>query len=122
VLLPTSSTDCNLCFQADKQSKGVFTTILAFHPEGMSFSPDEGAVLEDLTSLVDGLVSVAHQAPRLLFMRAFSHYFDGKPVGINPLNIIRSTPLFQELRQKVTDTIVDDYAAAREYIKVRCRV
>ncbi len=29
---------------ADKQSKGVFTTTIGFVPEGITFSPDDGAV------------------------------------------------------------------------------
>lgn len=58
------------------------------------------------------------QAPRLVFMRAFAQYFDGKPSGLNPPSIIRATPYFSQLRDAINDTILEDYGAARDYVKV----
>jgi hypothetical protein len=52
-------------------------------------------------------------------MRSFAHYFEGKPSGLNPPAIIRNNTYFQGLREQVTTTIMEDYAAAREYVQVR---
>lgn len=59
------------------------------------------------------------QAPRLVFMRVFAQYFDGKPSGLNPPAIIRNNHYFQDLRLKINESISEDYTAAREYVKVR---
>ena len=70
--------------------QGVFLTTLAFSEDGMAFTPDKHAVLDVLNSnTIEGCVSVAQAAPRLLFMRSFSHFFEGKPSGLNPVAIIR---------------------------------
>ncbi|KAK9828903.1 hypothetical protein WJX72_002692 [[Myrmecia] bisecta] len=104
---------------ADKLSKGVFLTTISFTEDGMAFTPDEFAVLDVLnTNAIEGTVAVAQGAPRLLFMRSFSHYFDGKPSGLNPINIIRATPHFQGTRMKIDDVIKQDFAAAREYVAI----
>ena len=44
---------------------------------------------------LEGIISVAQQAPRIVFMRAFAPYFEGKPSGLNPPSIIRATKMFQ---------------------------
>ena len=54
-------------------------------------------------------------------MRVFAQYFDGKPSGLNPPAIIRNNLYFQDLRVRVSDSITEDYANAREYVKVRDR-
>ena len=70
--------------------QGVFLTTMAFSEDGMAFTPDKHAVLDVLNSnTIEGCVSVAQAAPRLLFMRSFSHFFEGKPSGLNPVAIIR---------------------------------
>lgn len=51
-------------------------------------------------------------------MRAFAQYFEGKPSGLNPPSIIRSTPYFMMLRTEINQTILEDYTAAREYVKI----
>lgn len=86
---------------ADKQSKGMFLTTISFLPDGISFTPDAMAVLEELNGTVESVISIAQQAPRLVFMRTFAQYFDGKPSGLNPPAIIRNTPHFQQLREQV---------------------
>ena len=68
------------------------------------------------------MINIAQQAPRLLFMRAFASYFDGKPAGLNPSTIIRHTPNFISLREKINTSIMEDYQQAHEYVKVRGRV
>ncbi len=47
--------------QADKQSKAVFQTAVSFEPDGgMSFSPNESAVLDELNNnTIEGVVAVA---------------------------------------------------------------
>lgn len=65
-------------------------TTVSFVEGGMAFSPDEYAILDVLnTNVIEGTITVSQAVPRLLFMRAFSHYFEGKPSGLNPMNIIR---------------------------------
>ncbi len=59
---------------ADKQvsNKGVFTTIIGFVPESITFTPDDSAVLDELNNMMEGIIGLAQQAPRLIFMRAFT--------------------------------------------------
>lgn len=45
-------------------------------------------------------------------------YFEGKPSGLNPPNIIRTTPHFIQLRAGINAAVLEDYAAARESVKV----
>jgi len=52
-------------------------------------------VLEELNVALEGIISIAQQAPRIVFMRVFAPYFEGKPSGLNPPSIIRSTEMFQ---------------------------
>lgn len=68
--------------------------------------------------MIEGIIGLAQQAPRLIFMRAFAQYFDGKPSGLNPSSVIRSSPDFGELRKSITASIQEDFTAAREYVKV----
>lgn len=133
-------------------------------------------MLDELNGAVEGVVSVVQQAPRLVFMRGFAPYFEGKPSGLNPPAIIRATPLFQvggclqpglagnlflcicmvcgladgrtnnimdrpnhprhhvpiactacctactavpqKLRSEINETILEDYNAAREYVRL----
>ena len=77
--------------------------------------------MEELNNVIEGIIGLAQQAPRLVFMRAFAQYFEGKPSGLNPTSVIRSSPYFSELRTSITDSIQDDFTAAREYVKVRWR-
>jgi hypothetical protein len=51
-------------------------------------------------------------------MRTFAPYFDGKPSGLNPPAIIRNNLYFQDLRMKINESISQDYASARDYVKV----
>jgi len=56
----------------------------------MAFTPDRNAVLDVLNSnSIEGSITLTQAAPRLLFMRGFSHFFEGKPSGLNPVNIIK---------------------------------
>lgn len=61
---------------------------------------------------------VPQGAPRLLFMRAFAHLFEGKPSGLNTLNILRNMVHLTSLRAAINQTIIDDFTAAREAVKV----
>ncbi len=70
--------------------QGVFLTTVSFAEEGMAFTPDRNAVLDVLNSnSIEGSITLTQAAPRLLFMRGFSHFFEGKPSGLNPVNIIK---------------------------------
>lgn len=104
--------------EQQKQSKGTFLTTISFLPDGISFTPNSLSVLEELNGTVESIISIAQQAPRLLFMRSFAQYFDGKPSGLNPPAIIRNQAYFQGLRMKVIDTINEDFKAAQEYVQV----
>lgn len=70
--------------------QGVFLTTVSFAEEGMAFSPDKYSVQDVLNNnSIEGSISLIQAVPRLLFMRGFSHFFDGKPSGLNPVNIIK---------------------------------
>jgi hypothetical protein len=51
-------------------------------------------------------------------MRAFAHLFDGKPSGLNTLNILRAMPHLSALHQAINQAVVGDFAAAREAVRV----
>lgn len=57
-------------------------------------------------------------APRVLFMRAFAHLFDGKPSGLNTLNILRGNSHMIALQHSINQTVIDDFTAAREAVRV----
>lgn len=70
--------------------QGVFLTTLSFAEEGMAFTPDRNAVLDVLNNnSIEGSITLTQAAPRLLFMRGFSHFFEGKPSGLNPVSIVK---------------------------------
>eukprot|EP00854_Cymbomonas_tetramitiformis_P002484 gene2484-3228_t len=103
----------------DKTSKGVFLTTVSFSDTAKVFTPTEQDVLNVLNqNVIEGTISTVQGVPRLLYMRSFSHYFDGKMNGLNPVQIIRSTPRFKELRQKIDSVIVQDFQEAREYSEI----
>lgn len=51
-------------------------------------------------------------------MRAFAHLFEAKPSGLNTLNILRSNPHMIELQQSINQAVIDDFAAAKEAVRV----
>lgn len=56
----------------------------------MAFTPDRNAVLDVLNNnSIEGSITLTQAAPRLLFMRGFSHFFEGKPSGLNPVSIVK---------------------------------
>ena len=70
--------------------QGVFLTTVSFADEGMAFTPDRNAVLDVLNNnSIEGSITLTQAAPRLLFMRGFSHFFEGKPSGLNPVSIVK---------------------------------
>ena len=102
----------------DKVSKGVFLTTISFTDGGIDFSPDAPDVREVLSSnVIEGMIATVQAVPRLLYMRSFSHYFNGKFQGMNPVSIIRSTDYFAQVRSRIDGVISKDFAAAAEYVK-----
>eukprot|EP00242_Pyramimonas_sp_CCMP2087_P005349 CAMPEP_0198205188 /NCGR_PEP_ID=MMETSP1445-20131203/8681_1 /TAXON_ID=36898 /ORGANISM="Pyramimonas sp., Strain CCMP2087" /LENGTH=1441 /DNA_ID=CAMNT_0043877371 /DNA_START=94 /DNA_END=4415 /DNA_ORIENTATION=+ len=102
-----------------KLQKGVFLTTIAFNDQNMTFAPNEGDVLNVLNSnVIEGMIATMQQVPRLLLMRSFTHYFDGRMNGLNPVHIIRSTPRFITLRAAIDQVIIKDFEDAREYAQV----
>jgi len=75
-------------------SKATFPHDLPYL-SGICFTPDSDAILDELNAALEGIISAAQQAPRIVFMRAFAPYFEGKPSGLNPPSIIRATAKFQ---------------------------
>lgn len=73
------------------------------------------------TNVIEGILSVVQSAPRILFMRAFTGLFKGRPSGLNAVSIVRSMPHFVHLRDAINTAIREDYAAAWEYAAVRWR-
>jgi hypothetical protein len=57
-------------------------------------------------------------APRVLFMRAYAHLFEGRPSGLNILNVLRSNPHLTALRAAINQAVIDDFSAAREAVRV----
>jgi dynein heavy chain, axonemal len=105
--------------QAEKQAKALFQVFVNFEQRSMSFSPSEMSILEELNSnTLEGITSLIQAAPRVLFMRAFAHLFDGKPNGLNLLAILKSMPRFSTLRTAINQAIIDDFSSARDAIKV----
>lgn len=96
----------------------MFLTTISFMPESISFTPDTATVLEELNGTVESIISIAQQAPRLVFMRTFAQYFEGKPSGLNPPAIIRNSLYFQSLRNQVVETIKEDFDASAEYVQI----
>lgn len=54
----------------------------------------------------------------MLFMRAFARLFEGKPSGLNTLNILRSNSYMIGLQHSINQTVIDDFTAAREAVRV----
>lgn len=107
--------------QGDK-AKGVFLTTISWSPETILFSPNEGQIMEEIiNNTVEGVISLASAAPRLLFMRLFSQYFDGRPSGLNVNNIVRTAPQMVQLRHSISNTIKQDFFNAQEYVRVSHR-
>lgn len=70
--------------------QGVFLTTASFAEDGMAFTPDRNAVLDVLNNnSIEGSITLTQAAPRLLYMRGFSHFFEGKPSGLNPVSIVK---------------------------------
>lgn len=57
-------------------------------------------------------------APRVLFMRAFAHLFEGKPSGLNTLNILRSNGHMNALQHAINQAVINDFIAAKEAVRV----
>lgn len=51
-------------------------------------------------------------------MRAHAHLFDGKPSGLNILNVLRGNPHLTALRAAINEAVIDDFSAAREAVRV----
>lgn len=82
-----------------KTTKGVFQTTVGFLDTGNSFVPDRDAICDVLNNnVIEGAVAIAQSCPRLMFMRAFSSYYDSKPSSLNAVPIILETKEFQDLR------------------------
>jgi hypothetical protein len=64
------------------------------------------------------MLSTMHTAPRILYMRAFTHLFMGKPSGLNVRNIVCQSTRFCGLLADINATLAHDYAAATEYVTV----
>lgn len=104
--------------QGDK-AKGVFLSTISWSPETILFSPNESQIMEEIiNNTVEGVIGLANVAPRLLFMRLFSQYFDGRPTGLNVNNIVRTAPQMVDLRQTISECIKQDFVTAQDYVKV----
>jgi len=106
--------------QGDK-AKGVFLSTIGWSPDGsISFLPNESSIMDEIINhTVEGVITLANGAPRLLFMRLFSQYFDGRPSGLNVNNIVRQSPQMVALRTSISEAIKADFLNATEYVKVR---
>lgn len=64
------------------------------------------------------MFTILQAAPRVMFMRAFAHLFEGKPSGLNTLNILRGNSYMIGLQHSINQTVIDDFTAAREAVRV----
>lgn len=64
------------------------------------------------------MLNAVHAAPRIMYMRAFASLFAGRPSGLHVRNIILAAPRFNALLEDLNATIAEDFAAAREYVRV----
>lgn len=104
-----------------KTTKGIFTTTVGFLDNGNSFVPDRAAVLGVLNhNVIDGAVAVAQACPKLMFMRAFSTYFDSKPSSLNSVPIILDSKEFQDLRCRAAVSRPCAWAALAEALTAAC--
>ena len=67
---------------------------------------------------VAGVLNTVHAAPRIMYMRAFASLFAGRPSGLHVRNIILAAPRFNSLLEEINATIAEDFAAARDYVRV----
>lgn len=98
-------------------AKGAFATALMFGDSGTTvFTPTEEDFLNLMNHVVlEGALTCVQGVPRLLLMRAFSQFFDGKVTGLNPSAIIRNEPHYVDLRSMIESLIRNDFAEARQY-------
>lgn len=98
-------------------AKGAFATALMFGDGGTTeFAPTEEDFQALLSQVVlEGALTCIQGVPRLLLMRAFSQFFDGKVTGLNPSTIIRSEPHYAELRSSIESLVRSDFSEARLY-------
>eukprot|EP00899_Mesostigma_viride_P020786 jgi/Mesvir1/28709/Mv19680-RA.1 len=105
--------------EKDKVSKGLLLTTVMLDDEGLVFTPTETDILQVFNNnLIEGMIGVVQAVPRLLYMRSFGHYFEGRVSGLNPVNIIRSTEYFTKLRENIDRVIMQDFAESRAYAKI----
>ncbi|CAG9462898.1 unnamed protein product [Pedinophyceae sp. YPF-701] len=104
----------------DKLPRGVFLTVLDFGVDesSMEFFPPERAVSGVIDSVVEGIITLAQAAPRVLFMRSFGQFFDGKLQGLNPVHIITHASQYLEARDRISEVIRSDYQQAADYAQI----
>jgi hypothetical protein len=71
-----------------------------------------------LHNAIEGLLQIIQSAPRILYMRVFLPYFEIKFTGMPPINIIKGTPYFWIVRDRIYEVIKLDFAASRAYAQV----
>ncbi len=57
-------------------------------------------------------------APRILYMRIFSGYFETKFTGMSPINIIKGNSYFALVRERIATVVKLDFMEARAYTQV----
>jgi hypothetical protein len=71
-----------------------------------------------LHSTIEGLLQIVQAAPRILYMRVFSGYFDIRFTGMPPINIIKGTSYFSLVRDRIHEIVKMDFEEARQYATV----
>lgn len=74
--------------------------------------------MQVLHGAIEGLLQVVQATPRILYMRVFSQFFDYKFTGMPAINIIKGTPYFWIVRQRIQEIVKLDFAEARAYAQV----
>ena len=76
------------------------------------------SVTQALGTAVEGIVQILQTAPRLLYMRVYSSFFDHKSFGLNPVNLFRESRYFLQCRNNIERIIRACFVEVRKYSQV----
>ncbi|KAI5062354.1 hypothetical protein GOP47_0022893 [Adiantum capillus-veneris] len=68
-----------------------------------------------LGTALEGISQILQTAPRLLYMRVYSSFFETKSFGLNPVNILKESKLFLNSRNNIENIIRAGFVEARKY-------
>ncbi|MCO5581018.1 hypothetical protein L7F22_034894 [Adiantum nelumboides] len=102
----------------EKGFKGIFITAVSFADAQIEFTPDEDGISAALGTALEGITQILQTAPRLLYMRVYSSFFENKSFGLNPVNILKESKQFLKSRNNIDNIIRAGFVEARKYSQV----